>query len=95
MTSENTFKEAMDRIEEDQEKFWSSLSKEDQLKVFCCVVRRIHDGEIKNPRSYRGVLYEVFNFGPESYAQAQCAGFLALHNSIMSDDEFEQLRGDL
>lgn len=95
MTSENTFKEVMDRIEEDQEKFWSSLSNEDQLKVFCCVVRRIYDGEIKNPRSYRGVLYEVFNFGPESYAQAQCAGFLTLHNSIMSDDEFEQLRGDL
>ena len=91
----NAFKEAMDSIEEDQEKFWSSLSKEDQLKAFCCVVRRIYEGEVVTPRSYRGVLYDVFEFGPEAYAQAQCAGFLALHNSIMSDDEFEQLRGDL
>ena len=91
----NAFKEAMDRIEKDQEKFWSSLSKEDQLKAFCCVVRRIFDGEIREPRSYRGVLYDVFEFGPEAYAQAQCAGFLALHNSIMTDEEFGELRKDL
>jgi hypothetical protein len=89
------FNSAMKKIEEDQEKFWSSLSKEDQLKVFCCVMRRLFDGEIKNPRSYRGVLYDIFGFGPEAYAQAQSAGFLALHNSIMDEDEFNKLRGDL
>lgn len=90
-----TFNSAMKEIEEDQEKFWSSLSKEDQLKAFCCVSRRLFEGEIKNPRSYRGVLYSVFGFGPEAYAQAQCAGFLAIHNSIMNDEEFNELRGDL
>lgn len=93
--SRNYFKEAMDSIEEDQEKFWSSLSTEDQLKAFCCVVRRIYEGEIKNPRTYRGVLYDVFGFGPEAYAQAQCAGFLALHNSIMTEEEFNEFRKDL
>ena len=56
----NAFNEAMAKIEEDQEKFWSSLSKEDQLKAFCCVSRRLYEGEIKNPRSYRGILYDVF-----------------------------------
>ena len=91
----NAFKEAMDSIEEDQEKFWSSLSTEDQLKAFCCVVRRIYKGEIIEPRSYRGILYDVFGFGLEAYAQAQCAGFLALHNSIMSEEEFNELRKDL
>jgi hypothetical protein len=75
----------MAKIEEDQEKFWSSLSKEDQLKAFCCVSRRLYEGEIKNPRSYRGILYDVFGFGPSAYAQAQTAGFLTLHNSIMTD----------
>ena len=87
----DTFNSRMKQLEEDQEKFWSSLSKEDQLKVFCCVIRRLFDGEIKNPRSYRGVLYDVFGFGPEAYAQAQCAGFLAIHNSIMNDEEFNEL----
>jgi len=91
----NVFNEAMAKIEEDQEKFWSSLSKEDQLKAFCCVSRRLYEGEIKNPRSYRGVLYDVFGFSTSAYAQAQTAGFLALHNSIISDDEFNELRGDL
>jgi hypothetical protein len=89
------FNSAMRLIEKDQEKFWSSLSKEDQLKVFCCVMRRLVDGEIKNPRSYRGVLYDVFGFGPEAYAQAQCAGFLAIHNSIMNDEEFNEITKDL
>lgn len=91
----DTFKARMKQLEEDQEKFWSSLSKEEQLKVFCCVVRRIYEGEVVNPRSYRGVLYDVFEFGPEAYAQAQCAGFLSLHNSIMNDEEYTELRGDL
>lgn len=91
----DTFKARMNQLEEDQEKFWSSLSKEEQLKVFCCVVRRIYEGEVVNPRTYRGVLYDVFEFGPEAYAQAQCAGFLSLHNSIMNDEEYNELRGDL
>lgn len=91
----DTFNSRMKQLEEDQEKFWSSLSKEEQLKVFCCVVRRIYEGEVVNPRSYRGVLYSVFEFGPEAYAQAQCAGFLSLHNSIMHDGEYNELRGDL
>jgi hypothetical protein len=89
------FNSAMKKIEEDQEKFWSSLSKEDQIKAFCCVSRRLFEGEIKNPRSYRGILYDIFGFGPEAYAQAQCAGFLAIHNSIMTDEEFNEMRKDL
>ena len=91
----DTFNSRMKQLEEDQEKFWSSLSKEEQLKVFCCVVRRIYEGEVVDPRTYRGVLYDVFKFGPEAYAQAQCAGFLSLHNSIMNDEEYNELRGDL
>jgi len=76
------FKEAMESLEAEQEEFWNSLSKEDQLKAFCAVVRRIHKAELVENRTYRGVLYDTFGFGPEAYAQAQCAGYLDLHNSI-------------
>ena len=76
---------AMKAIEEDQEAFWNSLSKEDQLKAFCAVSRRIFDGELKAKGSYRRVLYDVFGFGPEAYAQAQHAGYLAIHNSIFDE----------
>jgi alanyl-tRNA synthetase len=76
------FNEAMESLEAEQEKYWNSLSKENQLKAFCAVVRRIHKAELLENRTYRGVLYDTFGFGPEAYAQAQCAGYLELHNSI-------------
>lgn len=77
---------AMKAIEEDQEAFWNSLSKEDQLKAFCAVSRRIFDGEIKVRGTYRYVLYNVFGFEPNAYAQAQHAGFLSIHNAIVGED---------
>jgi hypothetical protein len=80
------FQSAMDAIEKDQEEYWNSLSKDDQLKAFCAVVRRIYQAELVDQGSYRHALYSVFGFGPESYGQAQMAGYLALHNSIMGSD---------
>lgn len=64
------------------EEYWNSLTKEQQLSVFCSVVRRIHEGEIEKRGTYRYVLYNVFNFGPESYVPAQLSGYLDIHNSI-------------
>lgn len=79
-----TFNEAMKSIEDKSEQYYNSLTKEQQLDVFCAVSRRIYRGEIEEQGSYRYVLYQVFGFGPEAYAQAQCAGYLAIHNSIYS-----------
>jgi len=75
------FNKTMNDIKEDRESYWNSLTKDEQLKCFCAVVERIMEGEDEG-RSYRGILYSVFGFGPESYAQAQMSGFLGLHNSI-------------
>ena len=83
------FNEAMDELKNEQEAYWNSLTKEVQLKAFCAVVRRIHKGDIEDKGSYRYVLYQVFGFGPESYAQAQMAGYLTLHDSIF-DSEHER-----
>lgn len=80
------FMEAMKEIEADEEAYWNSLSKEDQLKCFCAVSRRIHRGEIVDKGTYRWVLYDVFGFGPEAYASAQMAGYLAIHNAIYDSD---------
>ena len=59
------FIEAMKEIEDEQEEWWNSLSKDDQLKAFCCISRRIYQGEIVENRSYRGMLYSTMGFGPE------------------------------
>jgi len=77
---------AMKQIASEQEAYWNSLSKEDQLKVFCSVIRRLYQGELVDKGTYRHVLYSVFGFGKESYAQAQEAGFLAVHNAIVDEN---------
>ena len=80
--SSKVFNQAMKELENKSEQYWNSLSKEQQLDAFCAISRRIYRGEIEEQGSYRYVLYQVFGFGPEAYAQAQCAGYLAVHNSI-------------
>lgn len=72
------------------ESFWNSLSPEDQLWVFCAVMRRYCQA-IKENRSYRGTLYSVFGWGPEAYAPAQMAGFLEIHNSVYSLQDIKSI----
>lgn len=81
------YKTVMAEIEQESENYWNSLSKEDQLKVFCAVSRRIYQGEIVDRGSYRHVLYDTFGFGPEAYAQAQMSGYLTIHNAIFDSEE--------
>ena len=81
------FNEVMKLIENESEEYWNSLSKEQQLKVFCAVSRRIYKGEIEERGSYRYVLYQVFGFGPEAYAPAQMSGYLSIHNAIFDSEE--------
>jgi len=85
------FIETMKEIENDQEEWWNSLSKDDQLKAFCCITRRIFQGELVDHRSYRGMLYDVMDFGPEAYAQAQCAGYLEIHNALVTEKPYPPL----
>jgi hypothetical protein len=81
------YQEAMESFEKEQEEYWNSLTKEQQLKAFCAVVRRIYKGELVDQGSYRYVLYDVFGFGPEAYTQAQDAGYLDIHNAIEVKNE--------
>jgi hypothetical protein len=87
------FNAALKEIEEEQEAYWYSLTHDQQLSVFCSVVRRIHLAEITERTSYRGALYGVFGFGPEAYIQAQEAGYLDIHNEIFTSiDERNRVR---
>ena len=87
----NSFKLQELELEEDHSKFWNGLSKDDQLKAFCSVMRLLYKAEIEEHGSYRYTLYDVFGFGPESYAQAQMSGFLAIHNAIWDGERLGQL----
>ena len=87
----NSFQRWEVELEQDHDKFWNSLSKDDQLKAFCSVMRRLYKAEIEQHGSYRYTLYDVFGFGHESYAQAQVSGFLALHNAIWDGERLGEL----
>ena len=91
----NSFKLWELELEEDHSKFWNGLSKDDQLKAFCSVMRRLYRAEIQERGSYRYTLYEVFGFGSESYVQAQISGFLAIHNAIWDGERLGDLLGKL
>ena len=77
-------------LDEEYDKYWNSLSKEDQLKAFYSVCKRIHKGDVIDRGSYRWVLYDVFEFGPESYVIGMDCGYMSLHNYIYDGVEMEK-----
>jgi hypothetical protein len=91
--SDESFKEALDNLskvfieveeiwEKDAKEFWDSLTQDQKMLAFYSVVKRIHKGEIEEERSFRGVLYDSFGFGPEAYAMGMFCGFMDIHNAI-------------
>jgi hypothetical protein len=82
----DVYKKTQEAIREQQEQFWNSFTKQQQLDLFCAVVRRIYQAEIVERRSYRGTLYDVFGFDADAYGLAIEAGYITLHNSICFDD---------
>lgn len=75
------------QTEREMDEWWNAMSKEDQMKAFYSVVKRLVDGELEQKGSYRYVLYDVFGFGSESYMLGMECGFMSLHNSIERDVE--------
>ena len=82
----NKFTEAADNYQKEADELFWSLPYDDRLKVFCAISKLIYEGEIKDQGTYRHVLYENFKFGPDAYATAQHAGFLAIHNAIFDGE---------
>lgn len=89
--SGNAFLKAANEWQDVANSYYSSLEPEEQLWAFCAVVEKLSKGELDENRSYRGILYDTFGWGPESYAAAQHAGFLGLHNSIYRFEDLEHV----
>lgn len=71
-------------FENKAETFWESLSREDKLKCFYAVCKRIHEGSSNG--TYRYTLYEVFGFDPSAYVLGMDCGFVNIHNAIAEAD---------
>jgi len=82
----NTFRLAAEQYQKECDDLWNSLPYDDRLKLFCAISKLIYKGEIKEKGTYRHVLYDTFDFGPDAYAAAQCAGYLSIHNAIFDGE---------
>ena len=85
-TTRKLFAEIQKSEDAEAEEYWNALSKDEQMKAFYAVVKRIVKGELKDKGSYRYILYDVFGFGMESYLMGMNCGFMDLHNSISDYD---------
>jgi hypothetical protein len=81
------FQQAEKQIDSSMDFWWESLTKEEQMNAFYCVVKRLVKGELVDKGSYRYVLYKTFGFGPESYSLGMMCGFMSLHNAIEAEVE--------
>lgn len=66
----------------EMEIWWKDLTPELQQWAFYNVCRLIYEGDVKQKRSYRGVLYDTFGWGPEAYALGMEARYMEIHNLI-------------
>ena len=66
----------------DCDEFWNKLSYEEKLKAFHSVCKRIHKGDVVDKKSYRGVLYDTFEFDVDSYIVGMDCGYMDIHNYI-------------
>ena len=75
-------KESEERYERECEEYWKGLSYDEKLKAFYSVCKRIHQGDVVERGSYRYVLYDVFEFGPDAYINGMECGYMDIHNYI-------------
>jgi hypothetical protein len=78
------------RFESRVDSWWNGLSEQDREWAFYSVVKRIYEGDIVKKGSYRYVLYDVFGFNRGMYIRGMDCGYMALHNSIMNDEQFAE-----
>lgn len=84
--------------------WWENLPTEQQQWAFFNVCRLIYKGDVEERRSYRGVLYDIFGWGPEAYVLGMEANYMEIHNLIwdgldlqkhFSQHELDQINQEL
>ena len=70
--------------------YFESLEVDNQHQLFFHITNTIFENYFKDGGSYRGLLYDKFEFGPETYSLGLDSGMFALHNAISTPDELEE-----
>lgn len=73
--------------------WWNGLTEDEREEAFYAVCKRIFEARVKENRSYRGTLYDVFGFDPGMYGRGMDCGYMSLHNIIYDGLELEAMKG--
>ena len=82
--------EALEQYTQKAKEYFESLDMDNQLIVFFHITNVIFKNYFNDNGSYRGLLYDKFNFGPESYSLGCDSGMFTLHNAISTPVEIEE-----
>jgi len=85
-----TEEEVQENYKKTSKDYFNSLDLENQLMLFFHITNIIYENYFNDNGSYRGLLYDKFNFGPESYGLGMDSGMFTIHNSISTDGEIEE-----
>ena len=82
--------EALEQYTQKAKEYFESLEMNNQLLLFFHITNTIYANYFQDNSSYRGLLYDKFGFGPESYSIGMDSGMFAVHNAISTPDELEE-----
>ncbi len=82
--------EALEQYEQKAKEYFQSLDVDNQHLLFFHITKVIFENYFKDSGSYRGLLYDKFKFGPETYSLGLDSGMFTLHNSISTPKENEE-----
>ena len=75
--------------------YFETLDTDTKLLLFYHITNTIYENYFIDKRSYRGLLYDKFDFGPEAYGLGYSSGMFAIHNAIFTPDDLEESFNDL
>ena len=70
--------------------YFETLDTDSKLLLFYHITNIIYENYFNDKGSYRGLLYDKFDFGPEAYGLGYSSGMFAIHNAIFTPDELEE-----
>jgi hypothetical protein len=82
--------ESLEQYKQKAKEYFQSLDVDNQHLLFFHITKVIFENYFKDNGSYRGLLYDKFGFGPETYGLGMDSGMFTLHNSISTPAENEE-----
>jgi hypothetical protein len=82
---------ALKEYQQKAKEYFESLDMDNQLLLFFHITHTIYQNYFEDKSSYRGLLYDKFEFGPESYSLGMDSGMFAVHNAISTPEDREEM----